>query len=157
MFFFFKQKTAYEMRISDWSSDVCSSDLCISVFLLLHGFDSHEPIRRVEIAEILLIFDYIFADHLAGFVSVISASPKGPDKPCNRPVSEHIGQNLRPLLRCQPLGGIDQRVPAGRNAAVDSRCGARNGHVDDWQSNIGITPCIRSEEHTSELQSLMRI
>src|SRR3546814_8058953 len=31
-FFFFKQKTAYEMRISDWSSDVCSSDL---VFYLL--------------------------------------------------------------------------------------------------------------------------
>src|SRR3546814_4754740 len=28
-FFFFKQKTAYEMRISDWSSDVCSSDLNI--------------------------------------------------------------------------------------------------------------------------------
>src|SRR3546814_18186843 len=28
LFFFFKQKTAYEMRISDWSSDVCSSDLC---------------------------------------------------------------------------------------------------------------------------------
>src|SRR3546814_2205893 len=26
---FFKQKTAYEMRISDWSSDVCSSDLCL--------------------------------------------------------------------------------------------------------------------------------
>src|SRR3546814_18935332 len=30
MFFFFKQKTAYEMRISDWSSDVCSSDLARS-------------------------------------------------------------------------------------------------------------------------------
>src|SRR3546814_2036769 len=29
MFFFFKQKTAYELRISDWSSDVCSSDLRI--------------------------------------------------------------------------------------------------------------------------------
>src|SRR3546814_10801862 len=28
VFFCFKQKTAYEMRISDWSSDVCSSDLC---------------------------------------------------------------------------------------------------------------------------------
>src|SRR3546814_6257229 len=28
-FFFFKQKTAYEMRISDWSSDVCSSDLAL--------------------------------------------------------------------------------------------------------------------------------
>src|SRR3546814_2569926 len=30
LFFFFKQKTAYEVRISDWSSDVCSSDLDIS-------------------------------------------------------------------------------------------------------------------------------
>src|SRR3546814_8394786 len=30
-FFFFKQKTAYEMRISDWSSDVCSSDLYLIV------------------------------------------------------------------------------------------------------------------------------
>src|SRR3546814_4244649 len=30
-FFFFKQKTAYEMRISDWSSDVCSSDLLTAV------------------------------------------------------------------------------------------------------------------------------
>src|SRR3546814_8887066 len=29
MFFFFKQKTAYELRISDWSSDVCSSDLAV--------------------------------------------------------------------------------------------------------------------------------
>src|SRR3546814_10862464 len=29
-FFFFKQKTAYELRISDWSSDVCSSDLLIA-------------------------------------------------------------------------------------------------------------------------------
>src|SRR3546814_14712244 len=29
LFFFFKQKTAYEMRISDWSSDVCSSDLAL--------------------------------------------------------------------------------------------------------------------------------
>src|SRR3546814_3419165 len=34
-FFFFKQKTAYEMRISDWSSDVCSSDLVsIHVWLI---------------------------------------------------------------------------------------------------------------------------
>src|SRR3546814_20783170 len=31
VFFFFKQKTAYEMRISDWSSDVCSSDLSVLV------------------------------------------------------------------------------------------------------------------------------
>src|SRR3546814_6983255 len=34
-FFFFKQKTAYEMRISDWSSDVCSSDLTDAAVLAL--------------------------------------------------------------------------------------------------------------------------
>src|SRR3546814_10040019 len=33
-FFFFKQKTAYEMRISDWSSDVCSSDLDLALTFL---------------------------------------------------------------------------------------------------------------------------
>src|SRR3546814_7976062 len=32
IFFFFKQKTAYEMRISDWSSDVCSSDLAVWIY-----------------------------------------------------------------------------------------------------------------------------
>src|SRR3546814_4353196 len=35
MFFFFKQKTAYEMRISDWSSDVCSSDLIARTYIEL--------------------------------------------------------------------------------------------------------------------------
>src|SRR3546814_4370312 len=35
-FFFFKQKTAYEMRISDWSSDVCSSDLTAEGLIGLH-------------------------------------------------------------------------------------------------------------------------
>src|SRR3546814_11138912 len=34
-FFFFKQKTAYEMRISDWSSDVCSSDLPVALTLIV--------------------------------------------------------------------------------------------------------------------------
>src|SRR3546814_20142499 len=38
--FFFKQKTAYEMRISDWSSDVCSSDLRADVVLV--GVGEHQ-------------------------------------------------------------------------------------------------------------------
>src|SRR3546814_5407942 len=38
-FVFFKQKTAYEMRISDWSSDVCSSDLFLDVDLLRRCVD----------------------------------------------------------------------------------------------------------------------
>src|SRR3546814_1871774 len=37
-FFFFKQKTAYEMRISDWSSDVCSSDLRVAVVPVAMGW-----------------------------------------------------------------------------------------------------------------------
>src|SRR3546814_3442602 len=46
IFFFFKQKTAYEMRISDWSSDVCSSDLvfnCSNILTALDLLDSIEP------------------------------------------------------------------------------------------------------------------
>src|SRR3546814_8061133 len=38
-FFFFKQKTAYEMRISDWSSDVCSSDLLSSRRGMVQGME----------------------------------------------------------------------------------------------------------------------
>src|SRR3546814_2113814 len=41
-FFFFKQKTAYEMRISDWSSDVCSSDLN-TVQALCRPAVGHQP------------------------------------------------------------------------------------------------------------------
>src|SRR3546814_976482 len=44
-FFFFKQKTAYEMRISDWSSDVCSSDL------FLRDDDDRNRARRSPAAE----------------------------------------------------------------------------------------------------------
>src|SRR3546814_947191 len=39
--FFFKQKTAYEMRISDWSSDVCSSDLTQNAALRKAGIPQH--------------------------------------------------------------------------------------------------------------------
>src|SRR3546814_4142896 len=54
-FFFFKQKTAYEMRISDWSSDVCSSDL--EVLDLLE--DKSEP-------ALLLILDGVTDPHNLG-------------------------------------------------------------------------------------------
>src|SRR3546814_8460643 len=50
VFFFFKQKTAYEMRISDWSSDVCSSDLAslASSLLRLSNFSVPETIGSQE-------------------------------------------------------------------------------------------------------------
>src|SRR3546814_124073 len=43
-FFFFKQKTAYEMRISDWSSDVCSSDLRPDLLIVARGGGSLEDL-----------------------------------------------------------------------------------------------------------------
>src|SRR3546814_13300477 len=55
--FFFKQKTAYEMRISDWSSDVCSSDL--------HALWFHEPFRADE--WLLYACDSPWAGHARGF------------------------------------------------------------------------------------------
>src|SRR3546814_1257982 len=51
-FFFFKQKTAYEMRISDWSSDVCSSDLSATRFPRQAG-RSNERVVTCEDTEML--------------------------------------------------------------------------------------------------------
>src|SRR3546814_12299195 len=48
LFFFFKQKTAYEMRISDWSSDVCSSDLLLTQ---LRASDFH-VFTRLEVEQV---------------------------------------------------------------------------------------------------------
>src|SRR3546814_8000862 len=53
VFFFFKQKTAYEMRISDWSSDVCSSDLLYSGDL----FEAvQQAVRRLHGAYAIAVF-----------------------------------------------------------------------------------------------------
>src|SRR3546814_10150929 len=58
--FFFMQKTAYEMRISDWSSDVCSSDLLAVESQAGHdgehdGHGDTEPEARVDIERILSV------------------------------------------------------------------------------------------------------
>src|SRR3546814_20447146 len=84
MFFFCKQKTAYEMRISDWSSDVCSSDLTrrmtaarrIGVRQLVHqygrgaaaedGIDVHLGQRAAEIFELTPWNDFEWLDQCFG-------------------------------------------------------------------------------------------
>src|SRR3546814_8288957 len=48
VFFFFKQKTAYDMRISDWSSDVCSSDLA---FMTVKKFNITEHLKQTSEVE----------------------------------------------------------------------------------------------------------
>src|SRR3546814_8993055 len=108
-FFFFKQKTAYEMRISDWSSDVCSSDL-----------------RRLA------------------------------------PVGERSSACPLPRTHIRCRRAILRRTPH-----CPDGCRARKPRNNVWcpvtpASSRGWTcayarPPLRSEEHTSELQSLMRI
>src|SRR3546814_19341174 len=63
MCLFFKQKTAYEMRISDWSSDVCSSDLLgQEVYIALTKADTGRGIvAGVSVAFIAIIADRLIA------------------------------------------------------------------------------------------------
>src|SRR3546814_1343257 len=60
LLFFFKQKTAYEMRISDWSSDVCSSDLTTPPIAPLPDTLTPEPKKRWTMKRILLWFGLPF-------------------------------------------------------------------------------------------------
>src|SRR3546814_5720350 len=53
-FFFFKQQTAYEMRISDWSSDVCSSDLFAAARPLTRHHDRSIREDRHDLSALLL-------------------------------------------------------------------------------------------------------
>src|SRR3546814_1792879 len=114
-FFFFKQKTAYEMRISDWSSDVCSSDLAMFV---ADGSEAAEA-----------------AIKLARQYHVERGEP-----------SRHRVIARRQSYHGNTLGALS----AGGNVA---RRALYQPYLLDWSH---IAPC-RSEEHTSELQSLMRI
>src|SRR3546814_2443706 len=108
--FIYKQKTAYEMRISDWSSDVCSSDVAAS------DVGGHRELIR---------------DGETGTLFAADSPPA-------------IANALAGLL--------------GNRAGWDDRKARARGFVErerNWSSNI--CRYERSEEHTSELQSLMRI
>src|SRR3546814_3450019 len=130
MFFFFKQKTAYEMRISDWSSDVCSSDL-----------DQGEGAGEVE--------DLRPARGLPGQVARL-------DRPRDR--SRELPRQRARRARVQLPVGYRQDRPAGGQ----DRMGYAPADGQRVLQPAGQPAHIprrdpRSEEHTSELQSLMRI
>src|SRR3546814_2752207 len=104
MFVFFKQKTAYEMRISDWSSDVCSSDLLRGANL------SRANLRGTSFA--------------------------------------------RATLDEADLSGAN--LSAIRDDGQSARTARTNLGAAKLKKALLVT-ANRSEEHTSELQSLMRI
>src|SRR3546814_3718179 len=104
---FFKQKTAYEMRISDWSSDVCSSDL---PSVPLQPNDTLWVFSRADIAFM----------NTAAVRQIVLGQPN-------------------PLPECKSLSRFADTVR------------------DTQSSRFSVLTRGRSEEHTSELQSLMRI
>src|SRR3546814_3233291 len=110
---FFNQKTSYVMRISDWSSDVCSSDL---------GLRQHRPVVERE--------RRIGADH---------GDAGKPRRDFDR---LRLGERVGDVARGLP-GGEER---SGERLLVDMRGAGFEGQSGG-----------RSEEHTSELQSLMRI
>src|SRR3546814_1818576 len=112
LFFFFKQKTAYEMRISDWSSDVCSSDLPS-------------------------------ATHLAVSFLAISTS-------CGKSTSAHSS----PSIDTVPISRSMASISIARKYQRSTPSGVRI-IFSTWLRKI--EGPSRSEEHTSELQSLLRI
>src|SRR3546814_3919808 len=140
--FFFQQKTAYEMRISDWSSDVCSSDLMTGYRSVKQGFAKSYQQSREK----------------------IQANNNNPTEDL-KDALENCPAEVTDIFRTGSLlSHAASRVGAADWAEVMR---ARVGDVYmRWDPNdkvplfSAIPACprqdTRSEEHTSELQSLMR-
>src|SRR3546814_4765997 len=125
VFFFVKQKTAYEMRISDWSSDVCSSDLSTVTFCDTDDATDTDTCGLTR---------YFAPSFVA--ISLDSAAA------------------VMPSARTVPISGSDTLPEA-------STCNSSKLRSSSWNTVTFSTSSApiryRSEEHTSELQSLMRI
>src|SRR3546814_2808867 len=126
-FFFFKQKTAYEMRISDWSSDVCSSDLSV---LKVQG----ETTKSIKSPN----------------APPAPASPEAAPDSTPSPTGESSGGAAQ-TSEGQAGGAqvIAQAIDTAAAAAFSGKIGR--------PERIDIAISERSEAPTSELQSLMRI
>src|SRR3546814_8522730 len=117
------------MRISDWSSDVCSSDLVANIHMLIFtDVDGDNPARHIAADSHLILLH----------VSIVSADISSA---CQPEIAAYDGQQQR--------SGEHQHPSAPRRGGW-SVCSGRA------LLNRG-SRLLRSEEHTSELQSLMRI
>src|SRR3546814_7324830 len=135
--FFFKQKTAYEMRISDWSSDVCSSDLLALRYLLVDVLlgDFTKGVGGLEYGDQLLMLAFCkrVGSSFQLPASIVTAFPRLGQADIGIAAK---GQSL--LLAHVAVLVSPQFRPVRMHLQIES-------------------PLVRSEEHTSDLQSLMRI
>src|SRR3546814_10875513 len=67
VFFFFKQKTAYEMRISDWSSDVCSSDLDAALRIAIGAANRQVAAEHFDEETMVDAYENLYARALHGY------------------------------------------------------------------------------------------
>src|SRR3546814_3018899 len=132
-FFFFKQKTAYEMRISDWSSDVCSSDLQTA------GKNDGRNAAK------LLIGAARIGDNAAKSLLPIIVL-----KVRHGQAGDFIGEQFDHFILV-----TDMMIQKAGGYAQLPRHAAHIECLDSFRPRQ--RDQCRSEEHTSELQSLMRI
>src|SRR3546814_6485522 len=119
--FFSKQKTAYEMRISDWSSDVCSSDLAKIIELGIVTFSFCSDGRIISIRQVTNWLEdpgFPLSDEIVRLTGITNDAVRG----------QAIDDDMAEAMLNEVV------LIIAHNAVFD-----------------------RSEEHTSELQSLMRI
>src|SRR3546814_1513967 len=134
LFFFFKQKTAYEMRISDWSSDVCSSDL-------LERDRPGQDVRQPPV----VVDPHHLVNLWAAEVAVDDEHALA-GRDARQPQAD--GDRGLALMR---YGRGDQDHPRHPALVPQRQQGAQPlKGVADLRQRL-----LRSEEHTSELQSLL--
>src|SRR3546814_5684987 len=127
LFFFFKQKTAYEMRISDWSSDVCSSDLR----------DSYSYHRDKMYANLAVSMGGRVAEEIIFGYDKVSSGASGDIQYATGLARDMVTK----WGMSDKVGPVEYSQPEG----------------ESFLGYSSSQPVRRSEEHTSELQSLMRI
>src|SRR3546814_959609 len=145
LMFFFKQKTAYEMRISDWSSDVCSSDLATAQVLRVK---EHHPDATVVIAYPAETAVFLRDAHKYGLDGPFLATSSVMDM----------------LDLAKRAGGLDavQNVyvasflaePPGSPGLKHYEEIYRKYFPKDRIQTLTFYGMSRSEEHTSEIQSI---
>src|SRR3546814_4461973 len=132
------------MRISDWSSDVCSSDLHF-VLELLDDLRRNDPQAPVKVE--------LFGLGQPQFARAYPGQEQQPDAKLGLPAARVVEPEL--LKELGHLGQVEIRIVGHRGLGFGHHVQVR-GRVDlqPLGDDQGIA---RSEEHTSELQSLMRI
>src|SRR3546814_10342528 len=129
-FFFFKQKTAYEMRISDWSSDVCSSDLSDELVMELSPTElsaaSEEFQRLAPRAAPLAIDRRLPPAALAGYRALEASGSAFPaDALDDWAVMVMMGQRVARKAALSPDNGVERSEERRVGQECVSKCRSR--------------------------------